>query len=75
MPASVPGERRITACCDDEMHLGRKVLHEMRQGTVNGCGSNDVIVIEYEHEILPLPAEEVLGEQRQYDLVPQAVGD
>jgi hypothetical protein len=42
------------------------MLQELRQGTVNGCGSDDVIIIEHEHEILSLPAEKVIGEQGQY---------
>src|SRR5258708_14245680 len=48
------------------MYLRREMLQEMRQGTVNRCGSDDVIIIEHEHEVLSLPTEKVIGEQGQH---------
>src|SRR5260370_23746740 len=48
------------------MYLRREMLQQMRQGTVNGCGSDDVIIIEHEHEVLSLPTEKVIGEQGQH---------
>src|SRR5260370_38231031 len=48
------------------MHLGRQVLHEICQGTMNGRGSDDVVVIAHEREVLSLPTNEIVGEQGQH---------
>src|SRR5258708_20840147 len=49
------------------MHPGRQMVHKMRQGTMNGLGSDEMIIIKHEHEILFLPVKEVVDEPGQHD--------
>src|SRR5260370_20743621 len=50
------------------MHLGRQMLHELGQGTMDGWRLDHMVVIEHEREVLSRPSHEVVGEQRQHGL-------